>query len=173
MVLFISETIGTNKLKVKNTTVLKINIEIGLLIKIQICRCWAHFDPFYLGNGKNYKEYFGYFTDVKKMFKRKKIRQNWLIQPILCSTCIQTQRTPFWPPLVSVVRFLIYSCMYMYMFISSHLFCLVFVNWCSILDFLSINYFELWYKKHNLCRCIWYKTPKIGSCRSLYTLVQS
>jgi hypothetical protein len=32
----------------------------------------------------------------------------------------------------------------MYMFISSHLFCLVFVNWCSILDFLSINYFELW-----------------------------
>jgi hypothetical protein len=35
-----------------------------------------------------------------------------------------------------------YLCMYM--FISSHLICLVLANWCSILDFLSINYFELW-----------------------------
>ena len=51
-----------------------------------------------------------------------------------------------YPLVVSPVRefdnLVYYLCMYM--FISSHLFCLVLANWCSILDFLSINYFELW-----------------------------
>jgi hypothetical protein len=37
---------------------------------------------------------------------------------------------------MSVSSIVYYLCMYM--FISSHLFCLVFANWCSILDFLSI-----------------------------------